>query len=681
MNSILPFRNQLIKLGKSPFVFPVALLFLCIAAYGLLIPQLGFYFDDWPVVLVIKEKLNFWEYYTYDRPFSAWTFVLTAPLFGLKPLYWHLFTLVLRWLTCLGMWGTLVQIWPQRKQEAMWITFLFAINPAFIQQPIAVAYSQHFITYAFFFLSVGTMLAALQSKRWFWPLMLVSLFSEGMHLFTMEYFWGLEFIRPFLIFLLPSNTQGAFKNRVMYALRNWTPFFILLLIAVVWRMFFVQLPIDDPNELEWLQLLREAPWQAIVQWFQSFVRDWMFLLFTSWGKSFQPNLVDFQIPSLTISWVITMLAGMGTYLYFRLTESSDESSSSWHRQVIFIGLVAMFVGMWPGWIVGRQITIGLYSDRLALPAMFGVSLILVGILEPLVPKRLYRILILSGVVGLSVGVHFRKANDYRWDWESQTRFFWQLSWRIPDLQENTAIFSDGAIFTYTGEYPTGSALNVLYNPQTGSFEQPYWFFELDSGFHRDMRPILNGWSIENGVRNLHYSGNGNDGISIFYEPEGQCLWVLSEKDLLNTDVPALTASALPASHLERILITTDKKNIPDTDVFGPEPPHTWCYFYQKADLARQQGHWEQIVALAQEAEQKGYDPDNPYEWAPFIEGYAFTENWEKASELTFLAFEKNAQVKTLFCSTWNSFISLTPQNEHRDEVISQVFDQLRCNKP
>jgi len=30
--------------------------------------------------------------------------------------------------------------------------------------------------------------------------------------------------------------------------------------------------------------------------------------------------------------------------------------------------------------------------------------------------------------------------------------------------------------------------------------------------------------------------------------------------------------------------------------------HGWCYYYQKANLARQQGDWEQVIALGREAE-------------------------------------------------------------------------------
>jgi hypothetical protein len=45
---------------------------------------------------------------------------------------------------------------------------------------------------------------------------------------------------------------------------------------------------------------------------------------------------------------------------------------------------------------------------------------------------------------------------------------------------------------------------------------------------------------------------------------------------------------------------------PPTDVL-PEPEHEWCYFFTKAELAQQQGDYEQVVALGDEAMSKlGY---------------------------------------------------------------------------
>ena len=97
-------RKNLSEILDAWWSVPLGLLVVTVLAYGLLIPFLGYYFDDWPVIWMTKNGSDFWEFYTYDRPFSAWTYVLTAPLFGLRPLGWHVFTLLLRWLTSWASW-------------------------------------------------------------------------------------------------------------------------------------------------------------------------------------------------------------------------------------------------------------------------------------------------------------------------------------------------------------------------------------------------------------------------------------------------------------------------------------------------------------------------------------------------------------------------------------------------
>src|SRR3990172_259447 len=168
---------------KVPFTsrtVPLAILLLCLLSFGLLIPFLGLYWDDWPAIMTIRlfGVNEFWDFYRSERPFSAWTFVVTALLLGTRPIVWHIFTLMVRWLTVLGMWYALRGIWPRRIREVTWIAFLFTIYPAFSQQPVAVAFSQHWMSYSLYFLSLVAMIYAIRRPRWSWPLTLLAVFTS-----------------------------------------------------------------------------------------------------------------------------------------------------------------------------------------------------------------------------------------------------------------------------------------------------------------------------------------------------------------------------------------------------------------------------------------------------------------------------------------------------------------------
>ena len=194
---------------------------------------------------MIQSGADFWEFYQYDRPFSAWTYVITAPILGTSPFLWHTFTLLLRWLTSWLLWWVLKLIWPNHKKEATWAALLFSVHPVFLQQSVAVAYSQHFITYALFFLSCGTMLVATQKQRRYWLLSGISIISAILHIFTMEYFWGLELIRPLLLWIAFTNRDGLKKYKLKKTILNWLPYLTVLTTAIVWRVGFYNQRFDN----------------------------------------------------------------------------------------------------------------------------------------------------------------------------------------------------------------------------------------------------------------------------------------------------------------------------------------------------------------------------------------------------------------------------------------------------
>ena len=77
--------------------------------------------------------------------------------------------------------------------------------------------------------------------------------------------------------------------------------------------------------------------------------------------------------------------------------------------------------------------------------------------------------------------------------------------------------------------------------------------------------------------------------------------------------------AIPLSDPTRIILDTNEiAKLP----FVSEPDHTWCYYYAKAELARQKGDWQQVSDLINEAISLGYGPEDPFEWLAYIEAQA-----------------------------------------------------------
>jgi hypothetical protein len=251
----------------------------------------------------------------------------------------------------------------------------------------------------------------------------------------MEYFWGLELVRPALIWIALTNheTPARIKRRVT-ALR-WLPYLVIWLVAVFWRLALYPQTIEftqDPNALRLVELIRATPLEGIIHLVEMVTRDFIFLIDTTWVKTLEPRLNDFQSFIMVISWALVAFSILILWIYRTRIEAfqaevEPPQNSTWQRQATFLGFLVFLVGTAPVWLTDKFISVGMYSDRFALPAMCGAAILLVS-LPTLIGFRHKPIaVVLSLLLSLAIGTHFRIANDYRWDWTRQQRFYWQLA--------------------------------------------------------------------------------------------------------------------------------------------------------------------------------------------------------------------------------------------------------------
>jgi hypothetical protein len=73
------------------------------------------------------------------------------------------------------------------------------------------------------------------------------------------------------------------------------------------------------------------------------------------------------------------------------------------------------------------------------------------------------------------------------------------------------------------------------------------------------------------------------------------------------------------SHIDRI-IPSGSSPVPPAHIFGAEPPHDWCYYYQKASLARQTGNWKEVASLYDQTRALKLEAADDSEVIPFFEG-------------------------------------------------------------
>ncbi len=657
---------------------PVLLLLVSVLAFGLLIPGLGFYWDDWAKILVARlyGLAAYPAYYASDRPLSAWTHMLFTPLLGQSPLAWQVFNLLLRWLSAVGMLWSLNLLWPRARRQNLAAALLFLVYPVFIQQPAGVTFHQQWLQYALFFLSLGAMLRA---KKFFSPWTLLSLGASLLQLSITEYFVSLELVRPFVLWFAMRDAPArglpkskAVIQKALRVLRAWAPYLALLSGYTVYRLFLMRLPGKDPYRAETLYNFLSNPLKTLQDTLLVALIDELHILVDSWAGLLRFQVLD-AAPFTLFSYAVGLAAGglvaaalMGL-VFHQENPANDlpaeqDDPPGWLRQALILGVAGVLVGPIPAWITGRQVVFDFHSNRYAMPAMFGAALLFTVGIEWLAQRRVQRAVLAGVLVALAVGLHLRVANDYRWIWTSQQRFFWQLAWRTPGLTPNTALFLENEPFPDQGLFSTSAALNLMYPQGFGPFSTEganrlsYWVYTLRPRYQKAPDSFSIGLSTR--FRTLRFEGQTPGSLLLFNDPSrANCLWVLSARDQANPYLPELVRDFLPISNLERIT-PEPAPGYPPQDLIGPEPAHTtWCYYFEKADLARQQGDWPTAARLAEQAKAQGYTPaksgsNSPYEWLPMVEGLARVGQWSEAARLTRRAYEQDPNFQAMYCDLW-----------------------------
>lgn len=672
-----------------PWTLPLALLALLVAAFGLMIPWLGLYWDDWAQLLAnrLYGYQAYWRYFASDRPLSAWTHLLFAPLLGGTPLHWQIFTLGLRWLTTCAMFWTFSALWPQARRPLAFAALLFAVYPAFTQQPVAVSYHQHWLQYLLFFISLGAMIRAARQPQRFWPYTLLALATLLLHLSITEFFIGVELLRPLFLWLAVGAASEHFASRLKAVLRLSAPYLAILTAYVAWRLVFLRFPGEDPHPPELLVNLLRQPGAALLQLARFALMDVLYILVTHWSQVFDLRLLDSYQPVILASYVLTVIVAVAAAFYLSRLQDGEpqpgEEQRRWLRQALVVGALVTLLGPAPIWVTGNQLvnTVDFHTDRFALVAMFGASLLVVALLEWAGRSQAQKAVLLAVLIGLAAGFHLRTANDYRWMWTSQLRFYWQLTWRAPDIAPGTALISEDALLPNQELFSSSAAINLLYPQPPAPEYLAYWMYTLRPKYSDGVPEQIDYYTH---LRIYTFTASTPNSLVLHYDPSrASCLWVLSPNDLYNPDLPELTRSALRFSNLERIGAEPRLPGYPPQDLFGPEPEHDWCYFYQKADLARQLQDWTQIAALGDEARQRGYWPSHPAsnaasEWLPFLEGYARVGRWEDAQAITQAVVEHDPKYGDLLCRVWGRFDAWVDAGNVGRAAQQQVFARLGC---
>lgn len=645
---------------------------ITILAYGLLLPLTGFYWDDWPFAWIAKflGPAEFIPAFASFRPFLGPIFFVTTSLIPPVPIYWQIFALVIRFSLGIAAWWTFQQIYPAHPRVSLVAALFMLVFPGYSQHWVALTHiNQELIPVIFYLLSFGFTFKSFTARKPI-PTIAVAILLQICGLFPTEYFFGLEGLRFLFLFFF---FQGNMLERFTKTLRTWTPYLLVWILNAAWLFYYYkfgpyhsyEIAVGQSSNLGYLlgQLL-DALWKTG---------------FYAWIQVLNLTFSSLTAPAslLTLGLVALSFAFLTPYL-LRCAPADEHGERPFSISLIFIGIAGILLGRLPSLVAGLPLTLQSSYDRFMISMMIGGSLFAVGVIETLMRNQRLKVFAFAALISLGIGQQFFNANIFRRDWEKQAEIYWQMAWRMPGLEPNTVLLTNEMPIDYETDLSFTAPINWMYAPNYTRSNLPYILLYTEKRLGGSTLPSLElGTEIAYQYRTVDFRSSTSNVVAI-YMPANGCLRVLDPSrgdGQTYANLSAHLTDAIPLSDPYRIIVQPDR---PAKPAFFPEPAHGWCYYYTKAELAQQQGEYQQVVSLAKEAASLGYNPQDENEWLVFIEAYALTGDVQTAQQLSSTALASDERVQRGICTVWRH---IQESDQNGNEIkIQEIIQTLNCDR-
>jgi hypothetical protein len=169
------------------------------------------------------------------------------------------------------------------------------------------------------------------------------------------------------------------------------------------------------------------------------------------------------------------------------------------------------------------------------------------------------------------------------------------------------------------------------------------------------------------------NANFNKILALIQPPGRSCVRIIDGSALeLSPLDPSEMMLIAPFSRIDTIDVDAEPP-IPPQVIFGSEPEHTWCFYYQKASLARAKRDWLSVITLIEGALDKGFRPNDPIEWMPLLQAYVATGQIDKIEPYV------SVMAKPLVGQeTCQILISTVDQTHPGDDVMKNRIENYFC---
>lgn len=668
------FKQELIT--KGPVLTVAAIVLTGILTYVPGIFGLGYYHDDWYMLwsAAARGAQSLVPLFSTDRPFMGVLYTVYYQIFGQNIFGWHFAALLWRIAGGLAFYWILSLVWPNLKRFNGLAAMLFLVFPGFLSEPNAATKINHLTGFGAALISIALTLQAAATRRRLWKFLFtaLSMLLMAFYLWIYEYMLGLEMMRVALLFwMLWRGQRCGFFSSLKTVILSYLPYVLIAGVFMVWRVFIFE---STRNAMDMRSLLADyrsdffgmaggLVAQVIKDFLSSSVFAWMVEPYTLLAQASSSEMAA----AFLAGGALALLAVV--YLWASREDSPEpEERQPSPVELIFSGALIALAAVSPVVLSDRHLDLldayksyGLHPSGGAIILMMGLVLLL---------NERYRKAAFIALLALSGITQALNTQDWTKYWEIQKSAWWQLTWRAPDILDNTLV--------------------MAYLPEGNGLREDYEIFGPVNLIYRPTpmsTPAIQAEILNQDTLNLVSRGNfdGRYVRDIFLGREFGSLLLISQPTVgscihvIDGDMPAYSASERPLvklagqySQVSRI-VEGAAAPIPPLAIFGSEPERGWCFYYQQASLARQSGDWQRIASLYDTLAAAGLKASDSTEYFVFIEGLVNSGRKDTAERIIANGLKENAVLIQSWCTSLSSAPDYPDSFGYQHDQIKQIL--------
>jgi hypothetical protein len=568
-------------------------------------------------------------------------------------------------------------IWPKHKYITTLMAVLFVIYPGFLSQPDANTKQNHLFGFGTGLLSIAFMLQGLKTSSRAGRILcsLISIILTANYLFIYEYMIGLEGMRLILLgFALFQDGFTEWRTFLKKFIRNWWAYPLVVAGFLYWRLFVFEGSRNATDATQLASSYRSNPLSMSLRLIFEVWKDFLDTTIFAWFVQPFQLYANAGYTDLLLSFLVAGIVIGFAWLYsiwFRKSwgnEFHETDTPALTKNFIWIGAFTTLCAIAPVILSARDFDPTDAYKSYGLHPTGGVILLIAGFALMLQPN--FRKLGLLTLIGISVSTQLLNAMNWARYWDYQRETWWQLTWRAPDIRNNTlvmAYFSVG--FSFQQDYEIWGPVNLIYRPEPANIPR----ISAEVLNEETALNILRGDVLSRHMRDFSLRRDFTKLLLITLPSENSCIHVIDGTLPIYSEYESLLIRRVGAHSTLKRITPEGETPLPPVAIFGAEPAHDWCFYFQKASLARQVGDWDEIGRLYDETVAKGLKAGDKSEVFPFLEGLVNLGRYDDAGKLAETELKARDALSYGLCESLAKDPGYPPEFKYNYTMLHQIL--------